>query len=148
MIWDRTNRPVWLRCIVGVLVAVLAAVIRLQFLEVLELRAAFLTFYPAVAVAAIYGGLEAGLVATVVSAFLADYFWMEPVGHFAITNSADLISMAIFLASCTLISYLAEAAFRAQAGAHKAEEQARLAAERKQAEVSAATPGRTAASIL
>ena len=135
MIWDRTNRPVWLRCVVGVLIAVLAAAIRLQFLEVLELRAAFLTFYPAVAVAALYGGLGAGLLATVVSAALADYFWIEPVGQFAITNPADLISIIIFLASCTLISYVAEVAFRAQARAHKAEEQSKLAAERKQAEV-------------
>jgi PAS domain S-box-containing protein len=120
---------------VGVLAAVLAAAIRLQFLEVLELRAAFLTFYPAVAVAALYGGLEAGLLATAVSAALADYFWMEPVGSFGITNPADLLSVGIFLASCVLISYLAEAAFRAQARAHKAEEQSRLAAERKRAEV-------------
>ena len=135
MIWDRTNRPVWLRCAVGVLAAVIAAAIRLQFLEVLELRAAFLTFYPAVAVAALYGGLEAGLLATAVSAALADYFWMEPVGSFSIMNPPDLISVGIFLASCILISYLAEAAFRAQARAHKAEEQSRLAAERKQAEV-------------
>ena len=135
MVWDRTNRPVWLRCTVGVLAAVIAAAIRLQFLQVLELRAAFLTFYPAVALAALYGGLEAGLLATVVSAALASYFWIEPVGHLAITDFADLISMGIFLASCTLISYMAEAAFRAQAGAHKAEEQARLAVERKQAEV-------------
>ena len=135
MIWDRTNRPVWLRCVVGVLIAVLAAAVRLQFLEVLELRAAFLTFYPAVAVAALYGGLGAGLLATVVSAALADYFWIEPVGQFAITNPADLISIIIFLASCTLISYVAETAFRAQARAHRAEEQSKLAAERMQAEV-------------
>ena len=60
MIWDRTNRPVWLRCLVGVFAAVIAAAIRLQFLEVLELRAAFMTFYPAVAGAALYGGLVPG----------------------------------------------------------------------------------------
>ena len=135
MIWDRTNRPVWLRCTVGVLVAVIAAAIRLQFLEILELRATFLTFYPAVAVAALYGGFGAGLLATVVSAALADYFWMEPVGQFAITNFADLISMVVFLASGALISYLAEATYRAQARAHKAEEQSRLAAEREKAAV-------------
>ena len=129
------NRPLWLRCTVGVLAAVLAAAIRLQFLEVLELRAAFLTFYPAVAVAALYGGFGAGLLATVVSAALADYFWMEPVGQFAITNSADLISMVVFLTSGALMSYLAEAAYRAQARAHKAEEQAKLASERKRSEV-------------
>src|SRR5208337_4589987 len=133
MIWDRTNRPVWLRCVVGVLIAVLAAAIRLQFFEILELRSPFLTFYPAVAVAALYGGLEAGLLATVVSAALAIYFWMEPVGRFAITNSADLLSFVVFLASCTLISYLAETTYRAQARAHKAEEQSKLAAEREKA---------------
>ena len=131
MIWDRTNRPVWLRCTVGVLVAVLAAAIRLQFLEILELRVTFLTFYPAVAVAALYGGFSAGLLATVVSAALADYFWMEPVGQFGITNSADLLSLAVFVASGALISYLAEATYRAQARAHKAEEQSRLSAERE-----------------
>ena len=126
MIWDRTNRPVWLRCAVGVLAAVLAAAIRLQFLEILELRVTFLTFYPAVAVAALYGGFSAGLLATVVSAALADYFWMEPVGQFGITNSADLLGLAVFLASGALISYMAEATFRAQARAHKAEEQSKL----------------------
>ena len=81
------------------------------------------------------GDLVAGLLATVVSAALADYFWMEPVGQFAITNFADLISMVVFLASGALISYLAEAAYRAQARAHKAEEQSTLAAEREKAAV-------------
>ncbi len=134
MIWDRTSRPLWLRCTIGVILAIIAAAIRLEFLEVLELRASFLTFYPAVAVAALYGGLEAGLLATAVSAALADYFWMEPVGQFGITNSADLIGIVVFLASGTLISYLAAMTFRSQARAHKAEEQLKVAAERKQAE--------------
>ncbi len=135
MVWDRTNRPVWLRYAVAVLVVVLAAALRLQFLGILELRAAFLTFYPAVAIAALYGGFGAGLLATIVSAALADYFWMEPVGQFGITNSADLLSMAVFFASCTLISYMAEVAYRAQARAHKAEEHSKLSAEREKAAV-------------
>ena len=133
MVRDRTYRPLWLRCTVGVLAAVLAAAIRLQFLEVLEFRAAFLTFYPAVVVAALYGGFRVGLLVTGISAALVEYFWMEPVGQFAITNHADLISMVIFLVSGVLISYLAEAVHRAQAQAHKAEELSRLAAEREKA---------------
>ena len=131
MVWDRTNRPVWLRCTVGVVVVVIAAAIRLQFLGILELRVPYLTFYPAVAVAALYGGLGAGLLATVVSAALADYFWLVPVGQFGIANFADLMSMVVFLASCTLISYLAEATYRAQARAKAMEEQARLAVEQE-----------------
>jgi len=135
MLWNRTNRPVWLRYAVGVFIAIAAAAIRLQFLEILEFRAIFLTFYLAVAVAALYGGLGPGLLATVVSAALADYFWMEPVGSFAIASSADLLSIAVFLASGALISYLAEAAYRAQARAYKAEEHSRIAAEREKAAV-------------
>jgi PAS domain S-box-containing protein len=131
MIWDRTNRPVWLRYAVGVLLAVIAAAIRFQFFGILELRAPFVTFYPAVMVAALYGGLGPGLLATVISAALADYFWIEPVGQFAITNFADLISFVIFLSSGALISYLAEATYRAQARARAMEAQAKLAVEQE-----------------
>jgi PAS domain S-box-containing protein len=131
MVWDRTNRPVWLRCTVGILVAILAAAIRWQFPGSLEVRSAFLAFYPAVVVAALYGGLSAGLSATFVSAVLAGYLRIAPVGQFAITNFAGLISMAVFAACGALVSYLAEAAYRAHARANKAEEQLRLAAERE-----------------
>ncbi|MDR3554927.1 MAG: PAS domain S-box protein [Syntrophobacteraceae bacterium] len=133
MIWDRTNHPVWFRCTAGVLVAVIAAAVRSHFPGILELRVAFVTFYPAVVVAALYGGLSTGLPATVVSGALADYFWIEPVGQFAIANIADQISLVVFLASGIMISCLAEATYRAQARAHKAEGQARLAAEREKA---------------
>jgi len=72
---------------------------------------------PAVAVAALYRGLSAGFPAKVVSAALAGYFLMEQAGRFAMTNSSGLIIMAVFLASCTLISYLAKAPYRAMARA-------------------------------
>jgi PAS domain S-box-containing protein len=135
VVWDRTNRPAWLRYAVGILAAVISAVIRLQFLEILELRVPFVIFFPAVGVAALYGGFGAGLLATLVSAALADYFWIPPVGRFAIANFADQISIVVFFACGVLISYLAEAAYRAQARAHKAEEQSKLSAEREKAAV-------------
>ena len=126
--------PLWLRCTVGVLVAIITAAFRWQFLGVLELRSPFLTFFPAVAIAALYGGFSAGFLATVVAAALAVYFWIEPVGSFAISDFADLITMVVFIASSALVSYLAEATFRARARVHKAEEQSSLAAEREKAE--------------
>jgi hypothetical protein len=43
----------------------LAAALRLAFLSVLGTRATLLTFYPAVMLAALYGGLRPGLLATV-----------------------------------------------------------------------------------
>lgn len=131
--WDRTNRPVWLRCIVGILAAVAAAAIRSQFLGILGFRVTFLTFYPAVAIAALYGGFGAGLLATAVSAALADYFWLRPVGSFVVGDAADIISLLIFAVSGALISWLAEAAFRGQARAFKAEQLSKIAAERERA---------------
>ena len=135
MVWDRTSRPVWLRWAVGIVVAVIAAAFRLQFLQALGTRAPFVTFFPVVAFAALYGGFSAGFLATVISAAFADYFWMEPVGRFGIGNHSDLISMFVFLACGILISCLSEAAYRAQARAHKAEEQSKLSAEREKAAV-------------
>jgi hypothetical protein len=63
--------------IVGVLVA---AVLRLAFLHSLGTQAPFVTFYPAVILVALYGGLRAGALATVISAAATDYFWIVPVG--------------------------------------------------------------------
>ena len=128
---DQTNstlRPGWT---VGIIAAVLAAAIRWQFLGVLELRATYITFYPAVIISALYGGFSAGLLATVVSAALADYFWVAPVGRFAIENFADLASLILFIVNGFFISYVAELAFRSRARALKAEERIRLAAERE-----------------
>ncbi|MCE5242121.1 MAG: GAF domain-containing protein [Syntrophobacteraceae bacterium] len=133
MVWNRTKRPLWLRCTVGALLALSATALRLQFLGVLELREAFLTFFPAVALAALYGGFFAGMAATLASGVFANLFFIESVGRFSITNSADMASMTVFLSSCVLVSYMAEAAYRALVRAHKAEEESRLAAGREKA---------------
>jgi len=135
MLWDPSNRAKWLRYSAAVLVVFAAAAIRLQFLEVLGFRVTFITFYPAVAVAALFGGFGPGFLSTVLSVAIANYFWMEPVGGFGITNIADLTSIIVFLFSCTLIGFLAEATYRSQARAHRAEEQSRLAAEREKGAV-------------
>ena len=52
-------------------------------------------FYPAVMLAALYGGLRAGLLATVLSGALASYFWMEPRGSLGISDPGDWLSMVI-----------------------------------------------------
>jgi PAS domain S-box-containing protein len=124
-----------LRYVAAVVIVAAAALVRLGFLQVLGTRATFVTFYPAVVLAALYGGLSAGLLATVLSAGLADYFWMEPRG-FAIEDPGDWLAMAIFLLGGTMISGVTEAMHRAQARVREAEIQAGLAAAgRREAEV-------------
>lgn len=121
---------------VAVMIVVAATVVRLVFLQGLGTRIAYVTFFPAVMFAALYGGLRAGLLATMLSALIADYFWIEPVGSILrARDPADWLGMAIYILSCTMVSWITETMQRAQARAMEAEAEARLAVERKQAEI-------------
>ena len=127
----RPSAQLW--SIWSVVLVAAATLLRLGFLQLLGTRATYITFYPAVTLAALYGGLPAGLLATVLSAMVADYLWLQPTHTFAITDPADWLSIAIFIVSGTLISVVAEAMHRARARASQAETQARVAAERARA---------------
>jgi PAS domain S-box-containing protein len=94
--------------IVAIILVLAATVVRQVFLQGLGTGFVFITFYPAVMLAALYGGLRAGMLATLLSAAAADYFWMEPLGSFLIVRSMDGVAMAVFVASGTLMSGVAE----------------------------------------
>lgn len=83
---------------------------------------AYVTFYPAVAVAAMFGGAIGGLAATLMAAAVV-HGWLIPLA-----STADGIGLATFLLSGTLISGLAEARARAWARATAAETRIRLRA--------------------
>ena len=106
---------------VAIAIALAAAVLRMVFLRDMGTSFGFLTFYPAVALAALYGGLWAGLSASGLSAALADYFWIEPIGSFRVAHIADLVAIGIFLLCSAMISMIAEGMIRADARARKAE---------------------------
>jgi PAS domain S-box-containing protein len=127
------RRKLWY--VAAIVVVAAATLVRLGFLGSLGTRAVFVTFYPAVMLAALYGGLPAGLLATVLSGLAADYFWLEPHG-FGIADPADWLAVAIFAGSGVMVSVVTEAMHRAQARARAAEIQAGLtAADRREAEV-------------
>ena len=68
---------------------------------------AFLTFYPPVMAVALLGGLGPGLVATVVSALLADY-WVIPPHGFRLERLVDAVSLAFFLGMGGFMSLVAD----------------------------------------
>jgi len=124
----------WHRYVVAVALTAAAAIVRLVFLQALGTQVAFVTFYPAVMIAALYGGLRPGLLAAVLSAALADYFWIEPVGQFAIGHISGWLGIAVFLFSCAMISVITESMHRAHARARAMEARAVFAGEPAQAE--------------
>jgi signal transduction histidine kinase len=126
MVWNiYTQRP-WLRYFVAVLIVGVASASRAAFLGGLGRGIPYLTFYPAVMVSAIYGGLPAGLLATGFSGLLS-YYWIQ---HGSM-SFPEWLAMAVFLLSSTMISVVAEAMRRAQTRAKQAQGKAEAANQAK-----------------
>jgi two-component system, cell cycle sensor histidine kinase and response regulator CckA len=134
MILNPAQHPPWLRYVIAVLAVALAAAVRAALLGDLWTRAPFVTFYPAVILAALIGGLPGGLLATVLSAAVVSYAWMEPVGQFSMRDTSDWVSLGVFVTSCAMICWATRVIGRAQARASEAEAQVKLAIERSRAE--------------
>ena len=107
-------RPELYRYGVAAAIVLAATALRLAFLPSLEMRFTFVTFFPAVTLAALYGGFGAGLLATILSGLAADYFWIHPVGRFGIENPADWVGLLFFAVSCIMICLIIEAMHRAR----------------------------------
>ena len=115
---------------IAVALVLAATALRLVFLRLLETGVTFLMFYPAVILAALYGGLRAGALATILSAALADYFWMEPARSFYVERLADWLSLAVFATICLAICWIIERLNQAQARLRRAEVERRAELER------------------
>lgn len=81
-----------------------AAVLRLTIVGSLGRIDSFITLYPAVTVAALYGGLTGGLLATVFAGMYSQV-WIKG----GMLSGVEWTSMAAFLSSGTLISVICEA---------------------------------------
>jgi signal transduction histidine kinase/DNA-binding NarL/FixJ family response regulator len=106
----------------AILIIAGASVIRVVFFGGLGRGTAYLTYYPTVMLAALYGGLHSGLMATVVSALLS-FYWI----HRGYMSPVEWAAMGVFLLSCIMITFIAEAMIRAKARAKEEKEKAEAA---------------------
>lgn len=88
---------------------------------------AALGFFAAVMFAAWYGGLASGLLATIASAFVSDYFFLSPVYDFSIRSPSDWMRLIQFVAEGALISVLGGSLRSAQVRADAQKERAEAA---------------------
>ncbi|MGA9045067.1 diguanylate cyclase domain-containing protein [Sulfuricurvum sp.] len=110
----------------------LAAGLRVWPLQVLGSELAWLTFYPTVIVVALYAGFYTGLLATVLACFTVTFLWPLFAAHPFIENRFDLLEMAIFTLTSSLIAYLVEAVHRTQKALKQAEFVSKSSTEREQ----------------
>ena len=122
----RAAYPAWLRYLFAALMVAAATGVRTGLLSSLGTNSPFVTFYPAVVLAALFGGLGPGLLASFLSVFAAS-FWMEPAGLPIIRETNDWLLAGVFFINCTMISGICEMMRRAQERAAKAEERGRAA---------------------
>ncbi len=104
-----------------VLLIGLVTLLRVPFEAVLGVDSPFLFYYPAAVIAAWLGGLESGLLATVLGAAAADYFWMPPLFDMAL-NQEDTLRVTLFFMACGSASMLIERLHRALEGEKGAKE--------------------------
>ncbi len=114
-----------IRYIFPIILVAIATGMRIWPLGALELRIPYVTFYPAVMVGALYGGLPAGLITAFLSAFVI-LKW-SPTSQPFINDYGDWLGMAVFILNCAIISAISEAMHHARARATKAKEQAEAA---------------------
>jgi len=127
MVWNRITPLTLKRLAVTIAIIAVAAAMRVWPLQALETRMAWLTFYPAVMIAALYGGLAAGLLAAAFACAVNLFLWHLLGSQPFIKEYADWLGMGIFFLNCTMISFIAEATRRANARAAEAQKQAESA---------------------
>ena len=116
-------RYAWQPYVVAIALIVAAAALRLWLLHALGVRLAWLTFYPAVMIVALYGGGSAGLLGTFLSCLTVWLLLPVFVAQPFIRDSGDWLGMAVFFITCTMISGVAETMHRARTRAAQVKEQ-------------------------
>jgi len=123
-IQKKSNR-LWIRYVVAIGLVALGVGFRIWPLGGLELRIPYVTFYPAVMAAALYGRFYSGLLSTVLSVFVV-LFW-TPTGQPFVDDPGDYLGMSVFFLNCTIVSGICEAMHRARTRATEAKELAEAA---------------------
>jgi signal transduction histidine kinase/CheY-like chemotaxis protein len=114
---------------VTVILIIFAMSLRVWPLGGLELRLAWVTFYPAVMAAALYGGFNTGILATALSVITV-FFW-SPTGKPFIDDPGDWLGTGVFAFNGVLISMMGGAMHKAWKRANRAKELAEKANQAK-----------------
>ena len=119
---------VW-RYVVAVGALTAALLFRYLVRDSLGLKVPYLQFYPAIIVAAWYGGLGPGVLSTILSTLAAMYFFLPPTGP-AVGEASDQLSLGVFVATGLVISWLNHRLHLAEAAQRMAASTATARAER------------------
>ena len=111
MLDSRTIRGI----VVAVAVIAVATALRMAVTPLIGPESVpFITFYPAIALAALFGGVVPGVIAIGLAAAIANYAWVPPVGDFLPASLEEYVILGLFMASAAVIVALCERHRRAR----------------------------------
>lgn len=90
--------------LLAILLVAFAAAVRIWPLHILDIKQAWLTFYPAVIFTALYGGLLPGFLTAMLSVLIICYGWPLLSAQPFIQDTADKVALFVFLFNSMLIS--------------------------------------------
>lgn len=122
------THPLWWSFGIAILAVTTAFFIRESYPASVGTRLVYVTFYPGVAMAAVVGGLAAGILATALSVLITSLWLAPPI------DTAGWLGLMTFLVGSVLIVGIIETMHRARARASKAEEQARFTEDLRKSE--------------
>jgi signal transduction histidine kinase len=105
-------RGTWRGYALALGIIIIAASLRLWPLHMLGLKTVWVTFYPAVMLAALFGGIYSGLFAAILSCFTVLFLWPLFVDSPYIKDHGDLISLSVFVITSLMISVVCETLLR------------------------------------
>jgi PAS domain S-box-containing protein len=94
---------------VAVVAVVLAALARAAVDPLVGQRVPFATFYVAIVAVGFFGSLGAALLATILSAFLGNYLFVEPRFALPLINVGDIVALSLFVITGGIVAVLADA---------------------------------------
>jgi PAS domain S-box-containing protein len=107
------------RYVLAVVAAIFGLVFRSALSSLLGVQFPYITFFPAIAISAWYGGLWPGVLTTVVSAVLAMNYVMPLSYVLDLHRLADSVGAVLFLVSGTLMSILSDGLRQARGRAER-----------------------------
>jgi PAS domain S-box-containing protein len=110
----KTPRPGLVTYSVAVLATVGCLLIGLLLRSVFGDIVPHMIFFPAVMIAAYFGGFGPGLLATILGALAANYFFTRQLPSFQVTSSNHVAALILFVLVGTIISGLCESLHRAR----------------------------------
>jgi signal transduction histidine kinase len=137
----RSHVPAVSRYAVAILAAAVGILLRWAGDQWWSGRVPFLTFFPAIATSAWYGGLLPGLLTTGLCAFAALWRFLSPGGPLSVSDPGDVVALGVFVGVGVVISALADETWRARAGERRRAEEARRSEERLRAAQASAGAG-------